>query len=162
MALVIEDGSEVAAANSYTTDAEFAAYALARGYTIPSTEALRDELQVKAVDYLEGLEAKYQGTRASSTQVLAFPRHGLSLHGFILSSDVIPTELKNAQMELAFQLSTEEILINETVNNLVGFDVKGVYSESYGSGGSSQSIRTRKADAYLSNLLKNPNRLIRA
>ena len=52
MALIIEDGSIVEDANSFTTDAEFVAYADARGYTLPDTESVRDQLQIKAMDYL--------------------------------------------------------------------------------------------------------------
>lgn len=162
MTLVIENGSQVASANSYTTDAEFVAYALARGYSIASTEALRDVLQIKAIDYLESLESKYQGTRVSSTQVLSFPRYNVMLHGFILASDTIPNELKNAQMELAYQLFTQEILISETIGSsdgdLTGFSVDGVYSETYASGGSSGTkVTTGKANAYLTALL-NPRK----
>lgn len=161
MSLTIEDGTEVSSADSYTTDVEFVAYAAARGYTIPSTEELRDVIQIKAVDYLASLENVYKGVRVTSTQSLSYPRDGVVLNGYTLASDTIPQDLKNAQMELAFQVYTNELLINETVNNLASFNVQGVYSESYGSGGSSQKIRTGKANAYLKNLLKKTNSLIR-
>jgi len=162
MSLIIEDGTEVANANSYTTDAELVAYALARGITIPATEALRDVLQIKAMDYLASLEMNYKGIRVTQTQLLSFPRFNVDLNGYILNSDTIPLELKNGQLELSLQVQAEEILINETVNNLAGFNVQGVYSETYGTSGASQSIRTRKADAYLDQLLKPLNRLVRA
>jgi len=162
MTLIIEDGSEVDNANSYVTDTEFTIYTTARNETIPSSEDDREVLLIKAMDYLASLEMSWKGIRVTQTQLLSFPRYNVDLNGYILASDTIPQELKNGQMELAFQISTEEVLINETVNNLSGFNVQGVYSETYGSSGASQSIRTRKADAYLSNLLKNPSRLIRA
>lgn len=162
MTLIIEDGSEVANANSYVTDLEFTTYSTARGNTIPAAAADREILLIKAMDYLASLEMSWKGIRVTQTQLLSFPRYNVDLNDYILASDVIPQELKNGQMELGFQISSEEVLINETVNNLTEFNVQGVYSEKYGSSGSSQSIRTRKADAYLDQLTKNPNRLVRA
>lgn len=162
MALVIEDGTEVSGANSYTTDAEFVAYAAARGYVIPATEALRDPLQVKAMDYLASLEMSYRGYRVTSTQPLSYPRVGVVLNGYYLNSDTIPIELKNAQLELAYQAYTEELLVNQTTSNLTGFEVDGVYSETYSLGGSRTSVSTGKANAYLCNLLVSGNRAVRA
>ncbi|MCP4493127.1 MAG: hypothetical protein GY820_38385 [Gammaproteobacteria bacterium] len=161
MALIIEDGTEVTGANSYTTDAELVAYAAARGYTIPATEAERDILQIKSMDYLASLESSYKGVRVTDSQALSFPRTGVDLNGYLLASDEIPQDLKNAQMELAFQVSTDEVLINETIGNLASFNVQGVYSETYGSGGASSYSKTSKANAYLNNLLKVTNQVIR-
>ena len=154
MALTIEDGSIVANADSFTTDAELQAYATARGVTLPTTEAERDALQIKAVDYLFSVESKMKGNRISQDQELPYPRCGVDLNGFIVPSDSIPDSLKNAQMELAIYANDNEILVNEQVSNLASFDVKGVYSESYGSGGSSTTVIPRKASAYLDSLLK--------
>ena len=47
MALIIEDGTIVTGANSFTTDAEFVAYAALRGLVIPATEAERNPLQIQ-------------------------------------------------------------------------------------------------------------------
>jgi hypothetical protein len=168
MTLIVEDGSEVANANSYATDAEFVIYAAARGYTIPATEALRDVLQIKAMDYLASLEDLYLGYRSSSTQTLSFPRVGVSLYGYELSSVTIPASLKNAQMELSYQADSGDLLISETIGSsngaLKSFEVDGVYSEEYAESGSTMGtkVSTGRADAYLSDLLKDPSRVVRA
>ena len=155
MALIIENGSIITGANSFTTDAEFAAYALARNVTLPATEAERDVLQILAVDYLFSQESGMKGCRVSATQELMYPRSGVCAYGFNVASDSIPSGLKNAQMELAMQVATSELLISATTENLESFSVDGVYSESYFSGGSWSQVRTDKASAYLNALLKN-------
>ena len=168
MALTIEDGTEVTGADSYTTDAEFVAYAAARGYTIGATETDRDILQIKAMDYLASIEQQFQGSRTSSTQELSFPRYNVVLNDFTLASDAIPQSLKNAQMELAYQANSGELLISETVGSssgtLTGFSVDGVYSETYSADDSAAGTRVSigKANAYLRGLLKDTTRLIRA
>ena len=168
MALVIEDGTEVTNADSYTTDAEFVAYAALRGYTIPATEALRDVLQIKAMDYLASLEESFKGYRVTNTQSLSYPRANVSLYGYLLASDSIPKELKNAQMELAYQANTNELLISESSGSssggaLTSFSVDGVYSETYATGTSvGTTVSFGKADAYLGKLLNSTNRLVRA
>jgi hypothetical protein len=168
MALIIEDGSIVSGANSYTTDVEFVAYAAARGYTIGASEADRDILQIKAMDYLASLEDRYQGSRTSSTQEVSFPRYNVILNDFTLASDAIPQSLKNAQMELAYQVNSEELLISESIGSssgsLTGFNVDGVYSETYSPDSSTAgtTVTMGKANAYLRGLLKDTTRLVRA
>ena len=61
-------------------------------------------------------------------------------------------------MELAIQAGSSDILISATIDNLASFNVDGVYSESYFSGGSWSSVRTDKADAYLGVLMVNGGR----
>lgn len=161
MTLIIEDGSIVANANSFVTDAELVIYAAGRGLTIPATESDREPLLMRAMDYLAGVESDMQGVRISSEQVLSFPRNGVYINDFIVNSDTIPKELKNSQMELAIQANTDELLINDTVSNLSGFNVDGVYSESYFKGGSKSQIRTGRADVYLDLLLVDTNKLVR-
>ena len=155
MALVIEDGTIVTGANSFTTDAEFAAYAAARNVTLPATEADRDALQVRAVDYLFSKEGSMKGSRINSVQDLMYPRSGVCAFGFKVESDDIPTSLKNAQMELGMQSYTSELLISGTNQNVASISLDGVISESYFSGGSWEQVRTDRADAYLDPLLVN-------
>ena len=155
MALIIEDGSIVAGANSFTTDAEFVAYAAARNLTLPATEAERDALQILAVDYLFSKETEMKGYRVSQDQTLMYPRKGVCAYNFNVASDAIPTSLKNAQMELGIQANTSGLLINATSQNIASISLDGVISESYFSGGSWEQVRTDRADAYLDPLLVN-------
>ena len=153
MALIIEDGSIVSNANSFTTDAELVTYADARGFDLPATEAERDQLQILAVDYIFSVEPQMKGWRVSSTQELPYPRSGVSINGFTVPSDSIPKELKNAQMELAVQANISDLLINANVKN-VSKEKLGDLEVEYFTSGSWASVRTDRADAYLDALLK--------
>ena len=83
------------------------------------------------------------------------------LHGFLLASDKIPQELKNAQMESAIYQTSNSLLINGEQSNLASFSVDGVYSESYHKGGSKVAVRLDSVNAQLSPLLMNVNKLVR-
>jgi hypothetical protein len=79
MALIIEDGTGIAGANSYLDADAVRAYALARGIALPAIpdgEGAIDPIlapMVLAIDFLEGLD--YIGIQATSTQGLQWPRY---------------------------------------------------------------------------------------
>ena len=153
--LIIENGSVVANANSFATDAEFKAYADIRNFDTPATQPDREALLVLAMDYLFSKEQNLKGERVSPDQELPYPRRGVCSNGFNIASDAIPQSLKKAQMELAAQANESSLLVSGTVQNLASFSVDGVYSESYFSGGNWEQVRTDRADAYLDSLTKN-------
>lgn len=152
MALIIEDGSIVAGANSFTTDAEFQAYALARGEDLPATEAERDALQIRAVDYLFLKESKMQGCRVNKSQPLMFPRIGVCLFGFDVDSNEIPDNLKNAQMEAALYENVSDLMVNSSGQNIAR-EKLDVMEVAYFSGGSRSTGDYQTVDAYLEPLL---------
>ena len=152
--LIIEDGTIVTGANSFTTDVELAAYALARGMDLPATEAERDILQVLAIDYIFSIENELEGCRVSIDQELPYPRKNVCAYGFIVPSDSIPQALKNAQMELAILAVSSGLLING-VNQNIQREKLGDLEVEYFSGGSWSTVRTDSADTYLKPLLKN-------
>jgi hypothetical protein len=153
--LIVEDGTIVANANSFNTDAEFMAYANIRNVEIPSTEPDRDALQIKAVDYLISREQSMKGTRVSDLQELPYPRFNVRYNGYYITGSEIPKELKNAQNELAIQAYVSDLLISKTTDNVQSISLDGVISKSFFSGGSYSTIRTDKADAYLDVLMNN-------
>jgi hypothetical protein len=111
MALIIEDGSIVANANSFATVVECQAFADARGLTLPSTDAEIEILLINASDFLFSLENDFQAFRTSpSSQVLPFPRETVYLYGESIASDAIPQILKDGQCRLAFDASQQDLL----------------------------------------------------
>lgn len=84
--------------DTYASEAELAAYALARGITVTGTPSI---LLTKALDYLATLEDRWQGSRTSASQPLAWPRAGVYVYGTALADDAIPQSLKDAQCRLA-------------------------------------------------------------
>ncbi len=101
MALIIENGTVVAGANSYVTVAEAKTYATARAENFPTDNAAVEALLVDAMDYLEALRRQFQGTKTSTVQELQWPRLSVVIDGEDYPSDSIPKELKNAQCQLA-------------------------------------------------------------
>lgn len=73
MALIVEDGTNVANANSYAPEVSIIAYAASRGVTMPNDAALLVNV-TKAMDYIELQD--YADEPTYDDQALAFPRGG--------------------------------------------------------------------------------------
>lgn len=99
MAIVVEDGTVVAGANSYATEAELTAYADARGITVAGQ---LDEDLLKAMDYLE--TQRFIGTKSTQAQPLQWPREGVSIDGFTYEAANLPAELVEAQLVIAMAI----------------------------------------------------------
>jgi hypothetical protein len=136
------------------------AYAALRGITISTTEAEREEDLIRSMDYLASVEYTLQGIRTSSTQALLYPRYQVELYGYLLPSDSIPQELKNAQMEAAIWETSNSTLTN-TQNSNVESKSLDTMSVSYFKGGSKSNVDLKRVNAYLQPLQHNTNRLVR-
>jgi hypothetical protein len=108
MALVVEDGSHVPDANTFVDRDTLIAYALARGVVIPNDDSA-DVLLTKAMDYLQSLEDNFAGV-PSYTDELVFPRIGI----YGLGPDIIPRNVRTAQLELALQVKSGVKLLPTT------------------------------------------------
>lgn len=153
MALIVETGAGLANSNSYVTLAEYDAYAAARGYSIGGTDSHKEVELTKAMDYLESYRDKFKGVKLRQDQSLQWPRVGVILDGFSIGSNVIPTELKRAQMELAH--------LSATVNLMPSGEFQDVASQqldtmaiSFHQGGSYKMVQHKSVDALLYPLLK--------
>ena len=160
MALIIEDGSQVANANSYVTDAEYTDYATLKGLTVGANAAKREVELLRAMDYLQDFESSMQGTRASSTQGVSFPRYNVVLYSYLLASDFIPKELKNSQFEAAAYAHTGTLILNESIKN-VSKERLGDLEVNYFKGGQSEKVIVKRALVYLEPLLKSFDKLVR-
>jgi hypothetical protein len=155
VALIIEDGSIVANANSFVTASEMFSYAALRGVAITADTTTQEQHIILAMDYLVSREQSMKGTRVSDLQELPYPRFNVRYNGYYITGSEIPKELKNAQIELAIQLGSTELLLSEKTDNVQSISLDGVISKSFFSGGSYSTIRTDKADAYLDVLMNN-------
>lgn len=113
MALEIEDGTGKADSNSYVSVAEARAYATARGITLPADDLAVESLLIQSMDYLEAQRRLYQGEKTwpvgtvahPAAQALQWPRTGVLVDcRYELADDVIPGELKRAQMQAALEV----------------------------------------------------------
>ena len=99
MALVIEDGSGVAGANSYITLVNAQAYIDLRGYTTTLTEGML----LRAVDALAGV--RFRGLKYSVDNPLPWPRGGVyDNEGFYISEGTIPQQMIDAQVWAAYYI----------------------------------------------------------
>jgi len=98
MALIVEDGSVVAGANTYVTLEEYLDWAHARGMH-PQGDNEEEYHILRAMDYIE--KQPFLGTKANENQPLQWPRHRVWIDGYPIDSNQIPNELKIAVFELA-------------------------------------------------------------
>ena len=160
MALIIEDGTQVANSNSFVNDAAYVAYAALKGLTVGATASEREIDLLAGIDYLLGQEGSLQGYRVSSTQAMFFPRTDVYLYGWAINSDSIPENIKNAQMEAA-AYSTSGALLNNTQMNNVMKEKVDVLEVEYFKGGSRSNVNLQRVDIYLQPLLKSTDKLVR-
>lgn len=128
MAIVVEDGTNVAGANSYVTLLEARDYASLRGLSLPSDNDEASALLVRAMDYLNTL--RYRGEPVSVSQDNAWPRKGVyPCNGPVMVPvDAIPEKVKRAQIEASVSIgvgnnpladiSTDSQIIEEQVDVL--------------------------------------------
>lgn len=117
MALIIEDGTIVANANSYVTLAEARAYALARGVTLSATDSVVEILAIKSMDYLESFDNQFKGIRKTETQALSWPRDYVYRNDNGYEYPAIPNELKNAQCQLMIDANSFDIEPNRLLTD---------------------------------------------
>ena len=135
MALIIEDGTVVANADSFITVADARTIAANYGLELPATDPEAEVVLRQAYRNLITHEPQLQGSRISAEQTGIYPRSDVLNNCFPVDSDVIPEEVKLAQVYGgdAFTKGTGTNDVN-TGERLSGFDVQGVYSETYQDG----------------------------
>jgi len=139
VAIIVEDGTGVAGANSYVTVAEFQAYALARGITIIGNP---ETLLIRAMDYIESLD--YCGHKLTYTQTLQWPRYGVWVDSIPYQVNVIPIELKNAQMQTAISIDSGVDPLS-TIPRVIHSASVGPMSVTYEDGSHTETIRSINA-----------------
>lgn len=163
MALIIEDGTGVVDANSYVTLEQLATYATARGVELPATEPEQEVLLYNAIAYMESLA--YKGFRYTAEQSLSWPREGVIIDGWLYGSEDLPRNLLQAQMVLAVDSMTVDLLptiVPDSVGAVVEKTVVGAVtvkyanprsSDSGGSGTTAGGVQLARAQALLRPLL---------
>jgi hypothetical protein len=142
--LIIEDGTVVANANSWVTDAEYKAYAKLKGYSIPATQPDREANLANAYDFINfTYEDRLQGWRVTpQTQTGCMPRTNIYAYDVLVGSTLIPQDFKSAQMLASFSINdgVDTNAVKDSAD-LAGFSVgSGAYSETYQSGSSTPTL----------------------
>ena len=153
MSLTVEDGSIVDDADSYVTVAEVRTFCTKRGLSLPADDADVETLVIKAMDYIEAMEEKFQGSRVSSSQSLAWPRGYVIIHGNENASDNIPKNLKNALCRLAFDAQANELQPNGTGKEIKSQGIGPLRKEFFKNGVSASTPELTAFDALIRPLL---------
>lgn len=149
MAIIVEDGTGVAGANSYVTVAEFTAYAASRGFVL-SGVLTAEQLLLRAMDYIESLN--YLGELVDCDQLLMWPRVGVIYNCcHVVPDNTIPELLKRAQMEIAISID-QGIDPLAPMGRLTSSETVGPISVTYEKGANSTTI-IRRAEVLLRKLL---------
>lgn len=113
MALIVEDGTGLATAESYISVADASARLASLGDTTfdaLASDALRETALRKATNYMEQrYSTRWKGERITADQVLSWPRYDANVHGYILDSDKVPVAVANACADLALISLTETL-----------------------------------------------------
>jgi len=157
MALIIEDGTIVANANSYVSADDFVTWADARGFTYPSYPQIEQTI-LRAMDYIESLV--FVGDKHEETQPLQWPRDYVFIDGYSIESDQIPAELKVAVYEaIKLHIDGDSKLTpsdRETVSEKIG-DISVTYKS-----GSGMKRQTPAMSNALRKLIRSQNEVGRA
>lgn len=98
MPLIVEDGSIVSGADSYISLADARALAAKYGWDLPADDTEAEQALRNGAGYVGLQEPAMCGTRVSQAQELAYPRKGVTLYGFDVASDSIPSQIIRAQV----------------------------------------------------------------
>jgi hypothetical protein len=119
MTIIVEDGSQVANAESYTSVAEADAYHTARGNETTWTDLdveVKEQALRKATDYMvQAYSLRWKGYRMGEIQALDWPRgyvykrETITSNGFV-PNNVVPDQVKHACAELAFRALSGPLL----------------------------------------------------
>lgn len=154
MALIIEDGSGIAGANSYIDVVAARTYAAARGLTLPVADGDVEALLVKSMDFIEAYRGDFQGLKTAAANPLQWPRTGVTLDGYTLADDTIPQILKDAQAQLAVDANSQDLMPTGTGREVIMERVDVVQVQYAESGNTNPQPIFTKAEALLKPLFK--------
>ena len=144
--IIVEDGSIVAGANSYISEANLTTYATDRGITIVGTKA---DLLIQAMDYIE--QQYFIGLKYTQDQPLQWPRAGVEIDEFPIAVTEIPTLLIEALAETALAIDAGNSPIADLERTKQQVTV-GPVSVTYAEGGNS-AVVVRKISNKLAKLI---------
>lgn len=167
MALTVETGAGLAAADSYVSQADTDAYFSNLGNTEWSalTTTQREEAIRRGVAWIDNeFRLRWKGKRASRTQALDWPREEVEDEsGLSIADDEIPRELKHASYEAALLASKTTVDLYEPIeaSNVRRIEVyKGIEREFHSANAmraqASESTRYPIVEERLAGLLTNP------
>jgi hypothetical protein len=119
MALVVENGTGIANANTYVSEADsetlLQAHPKADQWCAASTN--EKEIALRAATMYLDRRFRFYGNTSGTVQALQWPRtRNFDTHGHEIVTGTIPTELKQAQSEIAVELFCDPTLSVTTID----------------------------------------------
>lgn len=103
MPLIVETGGIIPNADSYVSLADARDLAAKYGIALPEDDDSAEAALRNGALYIGLQEPAMCGRRVSASQSLSFPRTGVSLYGFPVSSTTIPAQVIQAQVIAAVE-----------------------------------------------------------
>lgn len=165
MALVVETGAGSATAEAFCSVADATTYFANRGNAAWAllTTAVMEQCLRKSTDFMEGrYRARWKGYKGSATQALTWPRAfvyaepfyagAVGAYPFLVASNIVPVEVKNACASLALRAASAELLADQsrTKKSVTVGPITTVYDDVAG-----QATIYAEIDAMLAIYLKN-------
>lgn len=156
MALVVEDGTGVVAAESYLDVSTLQTFAAARGYILPVDVPTLEQVLRLATEFIETYWREFKGSRKAdpTLQGLQWPRTDVVIDGFVVLDTTIPVPLINATAHAAYEIT----LGNEPLPSSTGRLVKStkigpIEKEFFGGDSVAPQARLRRVEAFLEPVL---------
>lgn len=162
MALIVEDGTVVAGAESYVTVAEADAYHTARGNAAWDDVEDKEAALRRATDYMVRMyRQRWKGIRKNIAQTLDWPREmvytepfmrgGVGEYPYLVSNIIVPAEVKTACIEFALRAAAAALAPD--LERATSQETVGPISVTYDPA-SSEGTRYRELDALLAPYLE--------
>ena len=151
MALVVEDGTGLADADSYISLTGARAYAEKYGVTLPTNDAAVEVALRQGCQYVELQEKCFSGSRLTTTQALAWPRTGaVDAYGVEHIDGEIPARIGFAQVYAAAEYAAgTDVRATDDGKAVASEEVTGAVAVSYFNNGKTGGavVITRAMDA---------------
>lgn len=112
MALIVEDGTGLSTAESYASvaaaDTRLAAHGMTN-WTALTTGEKEQALRRATRHMVQAYRGRWLGDRVYAVQALDWPRWGVCVDGFYVSSSAVPADVANACIDLAFKAAAGDL-----------------------------------------------------
>lgn len=127
--LVVENGTGLANANTYADESYARSFAADVGLILPADSEACKAALLAAMPYLES--QPWQGQRAATVQALDWPRLLVIVDGVAIASNVIPLDIKKAQVQAASEIGSGTDLFPSSSGAFVTEETVGPITTKY-------------------------------
>lgn len=161
----MEDGTGIATADAYISVAEFDAYHVKFGNTVPTSTEGEKEIAIREGTRYVDLHYVFKGRKKTDAQALEHPRAWLDDGTYPVSSDIVHQKVKDATAEAALRFRSADMMVDIDAPGNIKRERKKVgpietETEYHGSG-KKQIKDYRVIDAILAKLITSSTRVIR-